>query len=149
MTHAPFAMPPVFRFCLAFAGTLLFGWPLWAMLQNGGKPYRPPSFAVAESRKATAPALLTVRFTGTPARLDIYRRGERVLSLPAGASSPWEAEIELPEQARALNLRVDALWETPGAQAVTLETEPERKRAREATRWARGGRLNDIFSFTW
>lgn len=142
-------MSPIFRFCLTFAGTLLFGWPLWVMLQNSGKSYQPPSSPAASSRKATTPALLTVHFTGTPARLDIYRGAERVMSLPPGTSTPWEAEIELPEQERALNLRVDAMWETLGAQAVTLETEPERRQAREATRWARNGRLNDIFSFTW
>lgn len=141
-------MSPVSRFCLTLAGTLLFGWPLWAMLQQE-KPQPTLLDGPASSRDATTPALLTVRFTGAPAHLDIYQGEQRILSLPPGASTPWETEIELPEQARALNLRVDAAWDAPGAQAVTLETEPDRRRASEATRWTRDGRLHDIFSFTW
>lgn len=141
-------MPPVLRFCLTLAGALLFGWPLAAMLQR--MPANAPAPVPAHPAQATAPAVLTVHFTGEPTRLAVYRGAKCIATLPGGETSPWEAEIDLPENARTLELRADGEWPADsGEQAVTLELEPMRQRTREATRWAQQGRMNDIFTFTW
>ncbi len=142
-------MPPVVRFCLTLAGTLLFGWPLWVMLHDSHTPHPREAASAPPLQKTIAPAVLTVRFTGSPDHLHIYRGAERVASLPPNERSPWETDIALPESARAFHLRVEATWAAPGAQAVTLELEPERRQGRDATRWAHGRGLNDIFSFAW
>lgn len=141
-------MPPVLRFCLTLAATLLFGWPLAAMLTRAPEPS--PVRNAAPTGQATSPAVLTVRFTGTPARLALYRGAACIATLPQGETSPWEADVELPANAATLELRAEGTWPaSDAAQAVTLEIEPLRQRARQATRWAQQGRLNDIFTFSW
>lgn len=143
-------MSPVLRFCLTLAGTLLFGWPLAAMLLRAPEKAPAPTPAAPAAGQATAPAVLTIRFTGEPRHLAVYRKAHCIATLPAGETSPWEVDVALPEDARQLELRAEGTWPASGgAQAVTLEIEPLQQRSRQATRWAQQGRMNDIFTFSW
>lgn len=143
-------MSPVLRFCLTLAGTLLFGWPLAAILRSTPGNLSDRGSSTAATAGSTTPAVLTVRFTGEPARLAVYQGAACIAVVPENETSPWETDVKLPEGEATLELRAEGTWPAAsGAQAVTLELEPLRKRSRQATRWAQHERMNDIFTFSW
>ena len=143
---------PRFHFLLAFIGMALLGLPLWDMLHPSASA-RPDSSPVAHIEQEKVPAVLTVRFTGQPSALRITDQGRTVAALPSGESSPWETDIELPQDRHTAEWTVEAEWpaqtDPNGNEAVTLELEPPASDTRAATRWTTGSRLHDTFSFTW
>ncbi len=143
---------PRLHFLLAFIGMALMGLPLWNMLHPSAAA-RPASTSAAHIEQEKVPAVLTVRFTGKPGTLRITDRNGTIAVLPPGESSPWETDIELPQDRRTAEWTVEAEWpaqtDPHGNEAVTLELEPPASDARSATRWSAGSKLLDTFSFTW
>lgn len=143
---------PRFHFLLALIGMALLGLPLWNMLHPSVRT-QPDGIPAAHIEQGTVPAVLTVRFTGKPSALRINDQGRTVASLPPGESSPWETDIDLPQDRRTAEWTVEAEW--PGQtdpdsnEAVTLELEPPTADTRTSTRWTAGSKLHDTFSFTW
>lgn len=143
---------PRFHFLLALIGMVLLGLPLWNMLHPTA-PARPANTPASHVEQETAPAVLTVRFTGKPATLRITDRNGTIAVLPPGESSPWETDVALPQNRHTAEWTVEAEWpgqaDTNPNEAVTLELEPPAADTRAATRWTTGSKLHDTFSFTW
>ncbi len=149
-------MSPRLATLLALAGVLLAGIPLPAL--TGKRAATADSTPAAPRPVEGTPCFMSLRFTGQPQQITVLHEGRELARLHRNApseplTSPWEADILLPtiREGRTLELEVQALWPPDSAeeQAVTLTLEPTRHPTRSDTRWALGGTLHDLFTFSW
>lgn len=140
-------MSPRCTFLLTLAGVLLAGLPLPWLTRVAESP------AVQSAQKtveAEEPVYATLRCTGKPRCIALRYGGGELLSV-AASDLPWEGELMLPWGLRSAELEVEAAWEEPGEQAMTLTLEPAGRPESSCTRWADAaeGTLHDIFTFVW
>ncbi len=139
-------MSPGLTLILTFAGVLAAGVPLLWLTQ---KPVSPQPPAAASAGQQVSAVFATLRATGAPSKMVLRYHGRLLAEITDGC--PWEGELNLPAEIAAAEIEVEALWPTPGEQAVTLTLEPAGREACSCTRWADAaeGKLHDIFTFVW
>ncbi len=139
-------MSPKLTLFLTFAGVLAAGVPLLWLTQ---KPVSPQPLAAASAGLQETAVFATLRATGAPTEMALRYHGRLLAEITDGC--PWEGELNLPTEIAAAEIEVEALWPTPGEQAVTLTLEPAGREACSCTRWADAaeGKLHDIFTFVW
>lgn len=139
-------MSPKLTLFLTFAGVLAAGVPLLWLTQ---KPVSPQPLAAAPAGQQETAVFATLRATGAPTEMALRYHGRLLAEITDGC--PWEGELNLPTEIAAAEIEVEALWPTPGEQAVTLTLEPAGREACSCTRWADAaeGKLHDIFTFVW
>ena len=140
-------MSPRCTFLLTLAGVLLAGLPLPWLTRVAETPAVQPE---PQKPVAEEPVYATLRCTGNPSRIVLRYGGGELLSV-AAADLPWEGELMLPRGQRSAELEVEAAWETPGEQAMTLTLEPAGLPECSCTRWSDAGEgtMHDIFTFVW
>lgn len=137
-------MSPQRTFFLVLMAVFLAGAPLpWLTRDAAPQQVDTPVQAAKEAVYAT------LRCTGNPTKLVVLHEGKILLSIEH-PEPVWEGEWQLPAEG-ALYLEVQADWQQEGAQAVTIELEPQGRELRSCTRWSFGipGAWSDSFSFVW
>ena len=142
-------MRPGFTFCLTLLGVLLAGVPLLYLTQEA--PRRQAMPHPMQETPTTDKTFVRVQFTGTPTSCILRFEGQDLASMPAGTTSPWETELNLPSTQHS-ELEAEIQWpENSPENAVSITLEPAQKEARTCTHWTGvdGTLLHDLFIFTW
>lgn len=143
-------MSPRTTFVLTLVGVLAAGFPLLHLTAPRTQTPQPEAQAAVPQ---TERFLLELRFTGQPTSLVIRHEGEDIASLPAGAESPFEFELQLPTTANScLEAEVEATWADGSSENVlTLTAEAPGLPPRSETQWtgSDGSFLHSIFTFRW
>jgi hypothetical protein len=92
-----------------------------------------------------------LRFAHAPAQLSLRQEGRELVPKPnATTASPLEFEAELEIDHAGNELLLSAAWpEGTPETALTVELEPEGLETRDATRWSKSAKLEEVLLFQW
>lgn len=138
-------MSPRTIFLLTLAGVLLAGLPLPLLT---GTP-APAQVHQAPEEIARKTVYTSIQYSGNIQNFRLrHDKGE--WKEVDTQHAPQELELQLPLSGR-IELEVEAQWQEPGPQAVTLTLEPDGLPVRSETQWMEEGSnsLHTIFTFTW
>ena len=139
-------MSPRVTFIFSLVGILLVGIPLplltrTAETTSGKKP--------GTEEIVCRPVYANLRFTGQVQAFRLRHGNGDWIDVGAEGSN-YDFELELPLSGR-IEIEVDAQWDSPVPQAVTLTLEADGYASRSETQWKDQGSdtLHSIFTFTW